>query len=118
LEALERVLASLRHLLLAQARATGGCLLERQPVCSCLAQVPLCSAPATGLGSLCCKEWLCERGELDKPASPLCDNVGLAAQTWSRAEKGNVLEDNVNTYSDLAKQMMLRAKKKKWYNLE
>lgn len=33
------------------------------------------------------------------------------------AEKANALEDNVNTYGDLAKQMKARAKKKKWYKL-
>jgi hypothetical protein len=35
------------------------------------------------------------------------------------AVKANELEENVNTYGDLAKQMKARAKKKsKWYNLK
>lgn len=34
------------------------------------------------------------------------------------AEKANTLEEGVNTYGDLAKQMKARAKKKKWYNLK
>ena len=34
------------------------------------------------------------------------------------AVKANDLEENVNTYGDLAKQMKARAKKKKWYNLK